>query len=261
MLVGHQEVVEALSSQLPPVSIINGPSSVGKRMIAAYAAIKNNVSRVDFTEVSHLTVDEASRVKKFMQVHPMQGLRFALINLDGASHQAMDKLLITLENPPSYARFSLISSTKVPRTLRTRAANFMVGLLEPEELMSILRQKGLTIADVSKLSKLGRVELAMDLYNNPSAKNVALNVFSAVESMDHILLMQAYKAVDEQSAKMMLIALEESASQSWKVFDPQYLGAFAKREVALKLLGLWSTVSDARPQLAMRVVLESVMKG
>lgn len=261
MLVGHQGVVENLVSQLPPVSIITGPPSVGKRMIATYAAIKNDVARVDFTEVSLLTVDEARRVRQFMSTEPMQKTRFALIDLDRASHQAMDKLLTVLENPPKYAKFSLISSFKVPRTLQTRGNRYSVGLLEPEDLMMILINKGIPAKEATKLSHLGRVDLALNTYANSAAKSVAVNVLSAVESQDYILFMQAYKAVDEPAANMILAALEESAAQSWKIFDPSYLGAFSKRQVALKVLAAWSTMADARPQLAIRTALESVMRS
>jgi hypothetical protein len=261
MLVGHQGVVEALSSQLPPVSIITGPPSVGKRMIAAYAAIKNQVARADFTEVVRLTVDEANRVKRFVAVQPMEQLRYVVIDLDNASPRAMDKLLITLENPPSYAKFSLISSTRVPRVIQTRAARYTVGLLEPEDLFKILAAKGIPEREADKLSVLGRVDLALNVYSNAAAKHTAISVFQAVESQDRILLLQAYKAVDDQAALMVLAALEESAAQSWKIFNPKLLGAFAKRPVALKLLAAWSSMADAHPQLAMRVVLESVMRS
>jgi hypothetical protein len=60
---------------------------------------------------------------------------------------------------------------------------------------------------------------------------------------------------------MILAALEESAAQSWRIFDPKYLGAFSNRQVALKVLAAWSTMSEARPQLAVRTALESVMRG
>jgi DNA polymerase III delta prime subunit len=261
MLVGHQGVIEALSSQLPPVSIITGPPSVGKRMIAAYAAIKNNIARVDFTEVTKLTVDEAVRVKEFMAVKPMQTFRYAVIDLDKASDAAMDKLLLTLESPPSYAKFAMITSGKAPRTLQTRAARFTVGLLEPTELLTILVNKGIPVSQAKSLSRLGRVDLALSAYHDVASKNTALNVLNAVESDDRILLMQAYKAVDEKAANMIITAWEEAAAQSWRLFDPAALGVFAKRQVALKLLAAWSTMADARPQFAVRTVLESVMRG
>jgi hypothetical protein len=94
-----------------------------------------------------------------------------------------------------------------------------------------------------------------------SSMNIAVNVLEAAESGDHILFMQAYKAVDYKVAQLILTALEESAAQSWKIFDPDHIGAFAKRNVALKLLGAWSNVSNARPELAVRVTLESVMRS
>lgn len=261
MLVGHQGVTRALSSQLPPVSIITGPPSVGKRMIATYAAITNNVARIDFTEVSRLTVDEAIRVKQFMAVEPSSSLKFALIDLDSASTAAINDLLVTLEAPPAYARFSLISSNRLPYTLRTRGHKYTVGLLNSDELSQILLRQGLSESDVSKVSKLGRVDLALKAYSDISSRTTALNVLQAVEDNDYQLFVQAYKAVDDKAADMIIVALEESAAQRWKMFSPEYLGVFSNKRAALTVLAAWSTVASARPQLAVRVALESVMRG
>jgi DNA polymerase III delta prime subunit len=261
MLVGHQGVIGALSSQLPPVSIITGPPSVGKRMIATYAAIKHNVARIDFTEVLKLTVDEAARVKQFMSTQPQNKLKFALINLDAASDAAMNDLLKALEEPPGYARFSLISSSHLPRILLTRGHKYTVGLLKEEDLFTILINKGVNELEAKKLSKLGRVDLALQAYSDVASRTTAISVLQAVESGDYILFCQAFKGVDSKTAEMIVAILEESASQNWKLFSPEYLGAFADKKVALNVLASWSIMSSARPQLAIRSALESVMKG
>lgn len=261
MLVGHQGVIGALSSQLPPVSIIAGPPSVGKRLIAAHAAMTNHVARVDFTEVSRLTVGEATRIKHFINIQPMSSYKFALIDLDSASTEAVNDLLKALEEPPSYARFSLISSRRVPRTLLTRGHKYTVGLLNPEDLETILLSKGIPPSDAAKLSVLGRVDLALQSYADIAAKTTALNVLQSVEANDYELFVQSYKAVDEKAANMVIAILEESASQHWKLFKPEYLGAFGKKNVALTVLAAWSNVASARPQLAVRAALESVMRS
>lgn len=261
MLVGHQGVTRALSSKLPPVSIITGPPSVGKRMIATYAAITNNVARIDFTEVSKLTVDEANRVKQFMSTQPISNLKFALIDLDAASDAAINDLLVTLEAPPEYARFSLISSHRLPSTLKTRGHKFTVGLLKSSELFQILKSQGLPENDAQKLSTLGRVDLALQAYSDIATRTTAINVLQAVASNDYELFVQAYKAVDEKSATMIISILEESASQAWRMFSPDYLGIFSERNAALTVLSAWSNVASARPQLAVRAALESIMRG
>ena len=261
MLVGHQGVIGALSSQLPPVSIITGPPSVGKRLIAAHAAMSNNVARVDFTEVSKLTVDEATRIKRFMHDQPMHNYKFALIDVDYASEPAINDLLKALEEPPSYARFSLISSRRLPRTILTRGHKYSVGLLKSDELFTILTAKGIPSADAEKVSGLGRVDKALQAYSDTSAKTTALNVIQSVEANDYELFVQAYKAVDQRAAEMIIVLLEESACQNWKLFNPDYLGVFKKKNVALTILSAWSNVASARPQLAVRAALESVMKG
>lgn len=261
MLLGHQGVIGALSSQLPPVSIITGPQSVGKRMIATYAAIKNNIPRLDFTEVKKLTVDESDRVKQFMLTRPSKNFKFALIDLDTASEPAIHDLLKLLEEPPTYARFSLISSRRVPATVLTRGQRYSVGLLGPDELYSILVEKNIPYAEAKKLSILGRVDLALKAYSDSFAKSTALNVLQSIADGDYALFVQAYKAVDENAANSILLALQESAAQKWTVFNPEHLGAFSNRGVALKVLSSWSTVASAKPQLAVRAALESVMRG
>jgi DNA polymerase III delta prime subunit len=261
MLVGHEGVTRALSSQLPPVSIIKGPQSVGKRMIAAHAAMSNNIARTDFTEVSRLTVGEANRVKDFMRTEPSSNLKFALIDLDQATDLAVQKLLKALEEPPKYARFSLISSKKIPSTLLTRGHKYTVGLLNPTDLFEILIAKGVPELDAVKVSKLGRVDLALEAYSDVATKAVALNVLQAVETSDYVFFTQTYKAVDDKAANMIIALLEESAAQNWKLFNPEYLGAFANKNVALTILAAWSNLANARPKLAVRAALESVMRG
>jgi DNA polymerase III delta prime subunit len=261
MLVGHEGVTKALSLRLPPVSIITGPPSVGKRLVAAHAAISNNVARVDFTEVKRLTVEEAARIKKFMVTHPMSNLKFALIDLDSATNAAMNDLLKTLEEPPEYARFSLISSKRVPPTLLTRGQKYSVGLLNSDELFEILIHKGIPENDARSLSKLGRVDLALQAYSAVAARATALNVLQSVDQNDYELFVQAFKAVDEKAASMIITFLEESAAQRWKRVDPKYLGVFKDRRAALTVLAAWSNVTSARPQLAVRTALESIMRG
>ena len=261
MLVGHQGVIEALSSQLPPVSIITGPPSVGKRLIAAYAAMTHNIARVDFTEVFRLTVGEATRVKKFIEVQPMSKYKYALIDLDAASPAAVDDLLKSLEEPPSYARFALISSKRVPHKLLTRGHKYTVGLLNSDDLKSILLAKGVSAAEADRLSRLGRVDLALDAYADVAARTCAINVLQSVEANDYELFVQAFKAVDEKAANILIAILQESAAQNWKLVNPEYLGVFAKKNAALTILSAWSNVSSARPQLAVRAALESVMRG
>jgi hypothetical protein len=261
MLVGHERVTRELSSRLPSVFIITGPPSVGKRLVAANAAMQHKINRVDFIEISRLTVAESSRIKNFMATSPMESLKFALINLDLATTPAINDLLKSLEEPPSYARFSLISSNRVPATLLTRGHKYTVGLLNSNELLSILMSKGVPENEARKVSKLGRVDLAMQAYSDISAKATAISVLQSVELNDYPLFTQAFKAVDDAAAHMVVAALEEGASQNWKLFNPEYMGAFANRKVALTVLSAWSNVASARPQLAVRTALESVMRG
>lgn len=260
MLVGHQEVARELSLRLPPVSVINGPQSVGKRLIAAYAAIKNSISRVDFIEIKRLTVQDAKRIKDFVMTAPHSNYKFILIDLDQASRPAMDDLLKTLEEPPEFARFSLITSSRVLPTLATRAHKYSVGLLSPDELKTILTSKGISAEYADKYCHLGRVDLAISAVEKSFYTSTIITVLQAVEAGDYELFNQAFKGMDDHMALLLVETLKESVSKSWRLIKPEYIGAFSTTRAALTVLTAWSNVQDAKPTLAVRTALESVMR-
>lgn len=261
MLVGHKKVVESLDRYVPSVFLLSGPPSVGKRLIALSAAKSKGVASVDFMQVDRLHVEDAINLRSFMTTSAMKDLRFASIDLDDASKPALDRLLLLLENPPPKTHFALLGSKAVPRTIQTRSQVFNIGLLRPTELSSILKSKGLPVNVIDKVCNFGRVDLAMQAYSDISVKAAALNVLTAVQTQDRLLLMESFKAVDDKSAFMILSALQEAAAGVWTMFTPEQLGPIAQKGVALKLLAAWSSMASARPQLAVRVVFESILRG
>lgn len=260
MLVGHQEVARELSLRLPPVSVITGPQSVGKRLIAAYAAISNSVARIDFAEIKYLSVDAAHQIKSFISTTPHSKYKFVLIDLDHASKAAMNDLLKTLEEPPEFARFSLISSSRVLPTLATRAHKYSVGLLTPEELKTILLRREVGAEQAEKYCHLGRVDLALTAIEKSFYTASIITVLQSVEAGDYELFNQAFKGMDDQMSMLLIETLKESIAQSWRLIKPEYLGAFSTSRAALTVLSAWSNVQDAKPTLAVRAALESVMR-
>jgi hypothetical protein len=261
MLLGHEEVVEALSYQLPPVAVITGPSSVGKRLIAVQAAITHDVHRLDFLEIKKLSTLSAELIQDFVETKPYGNFKCCLIDLDAASIQSTHKLLKVLEEPPNYAKFVLVSSKRLPKPILTRSQRYTVGLLRPTDLQKILLSKGISEVDSKKLSHLGRVDIALESYKKSVSVSIAISILDAVLSGDYILFLQAYKAADDTVADTIISILQESASQRWKMYSPDSLGDFSKKEVAIKVLNVWSNLSIARPVLAVKVTLESLMKG
>lgn len=261
MLIGHQEVTKALSQQLPPVSIITGPPSVGKRLIAAHAAIVNNVNRVDFMQRKQLTIADAAEVKRFMSIRPQSHLKFALIDMDYSTSAAIDDLLTELEQPAEYARFTLISSKRLPKVLQTRAQKYTVGLLKQNELYEILVSQGIPSGEATRLSNLGRVDLAINAYRDISSRTAALNILQAVSAVDYELFCQSYKAADDTVADIIVKVLQECAAGQSKTFNVEHLGNIARKDVAMSLLSVWSQFSEAKPKLAVKTTLESIMRG
>lgn len=261
MLEGHQEVATILSQSLPPVTLIKGPASVGKKLLAVQAVIQNNIARIDFLDIPKLHVEEVKKIKQFMSTQPYKNYKACIIDLDNASSAATNDLLKLVEEPPGYSKFVFISSQRVPRTLQTRAHNFTVGLLSKDSMLKILTSQGLSLSEAQKVCALGQVQPAIQAHKHSTTTSNILTVLQAVEENDYLLFVQAFKAIDDEAALLILELLKESATQRWKQYSPQYLGAFAKRQVAIAILTKWSAVASAKPSLAIRTALESVMRG
>lgn len=156
-LVGHQRQLGWLTRELPQVTLITGPASVGKRKLAhEILAARGGVS----TEVTELTADEARRVTREAGIAPFGPRKNILIRLDKSSETAQNILLKTLEEPAPTARFLLLASEPLLPTIVSRCHRIRVGLLTDDEVFLVLTGLGVSEADARAYAPWGNGQVA-----------------------------------------------------------------------------------------------------
>lgn len=262
--VGHDRVRRVLEESLPPVTLLQGPPSVGKWTLAVRLVAIHTEQAVDRREIPRLTVDRARDLKVFCGVAPFGSLKAVAIDLEGAHEGALNALLKLLEEPPPSARFVLVSSKPVLPTIVSRSQTHRMGVLSVEELvqvvMSVTGETGPAALERARRAE-GRADRALESGASRSAKATAAGLLRMaaggdVEQLDVIL-----RRVPASEAGDVLEAVgvwaREARTGRWSLFAPEDLPAVPPA-VALRVLERVGRLGSVRPRLALREVLAVV---
>lgn len=245
MIIGHEQALFDLECGLPPVTLLLGPSSIGKTTLAVTV-----VNRLGCRLIihPHLTADIARRV---VETAPVRGWQQVyVLDLDNSTEAAQNILLKVLEEPPAHCRFILIASGSPLATIMSRSRVHRLGLLSDEQVEQVLRTQGIPPAQAAAAapSGRGRVAPAMAAAGDKDAGRVTSVVAAAIRAavagggpaMDMALRNWTY----EHTAVMRRWAVEAS-SQRWVAFSPDFAPGVTPR-CAMRALEALSEYPDAR---------------
>lgn len=258
MIFGHSATVRELESRLPPVALLFGPESIGKRTLAEHLAIWHNAGP-GILRIHSLTMDAARDVRAFSMRAPFRGIKLVIISLDGAGEGAVNSLLKELEEPPFYMRYILIASNQVLLTVVSRSVVFRMGLLTDYQVRCVLESLGMSpdLAASAAPSGYGQVASALATSDAGPARTITLGALRGVLSGNRTQLVTALSSWDDRSHTLLRTWAMEAASGRWRMFTPEEVPVkdytFPRR-----LLGALARV-DSRSRLAARVVLESFL--
>lgn len=260
--VGHQRVREALEKELPAVTLLQGPPSVGKWTLAQYLADFHEVKVIDRRVLESVSADDAREVKRFVSTSPFGKLKLVVAKLDAANESALNALLKTLEEPPPKARFLLVTSRPTLATITSRSSLYRMGLLSTAEVAEVLvRRLGWREMDANTAATRsgGSVEGALSATLGDSAKASVVSVVRALKAQDRDLLVQATRSwgTDEQAA-LYAWAIELSTGR-WSMFTPTDAQGI-EPAVGRQTLAMLDRMSHARPRLQVRAVLEALIR-
>jgi hypothetical protein len=260
-VVGHDTVLRILSWGLPPVLLLSGPPGVGKHALAEQLMNEHGVLPVDRITHDQLSVAQARQLRAQVCVGPHGVLRIVLLSLDGCTPAALSALLTVLETPPSGTRFILLASQPVPDTIASRAMVWRCGLLRAGESAQVLCRLGMTraAAQTAALRAHGRALPELAAESPDRAHEVARRLIHGIASGDRELVDAALRMLDRDSVRVFRAALVEIITGRWREFPAGELSLPAS--TAQRLLVTLSRISGARPALAVRVVLETVLPG
>jgi hypothetical protein len=259
-VIGHEDAVKFLVANLPPVSLIRGPRSVGKRTLAHHVLDAHRVGAVDRRDIAKLGVDEARSVRDFVSTAPMGSLKGIVCRLDNASEPALNALLKVLEEPPSCTRFFLTSTGATLPTVESRAVLVRCGLLEQSQVAQILRSRGMGDGAADDAARLGdgTVQGSLAATVDENARASVLSVLKAVSDKDRERLELALHGWSDESHALLRIFATEARTSRWRVFAPTDSFGLAKDASLVKGLVL-DLSRSARPRITARYALSRAL--
>lgn len=113
--------IEALERDLPPATLLLGPSLETLLWDAERAVLKSHlVYRADILFRRHVSAGDARNIVRFAQTAPFGPFKAVIAALDGSTAQAQNILLKLLEEPPPSVRLILAATERPLATIVSR---------------------------------------------------------------------------------------------------------------------------------------------
>lgn len=253
----------SLEAELPPVTLLVGPSSVGKQTIAHWAAARHGAARSDVFTYRKLDMEAARDLRRLLAVRPHGKLRVIIVRLDGTSDDVLNALLKVLEEPPNGTHFILTSTTSPLLTVQSRARTHRVGHLHDSDVEQILLRRGMTpnIASTAAARSGGSVSSAMEASFVDQQKGPVLSALKATADGDLTLLQHATTGkaegeyrFGERQVELLRRWAVESRTGRWRTFTKAESYGLSDDERLLRDV-LNATDGRIRPRIAAKRAL------
>jgi len=260
-LIGHTHQLRQLRPPafLPPVTLLIGPSGIGKRLLAEVVAYQHKYDEDDiFIGGEPLLVDGTADLLAFAQRASARG-RLAIASLDGASVAVQSVLLKTLEEPPRGMKFLLTASQPPLPTIVSRSQIVRCGPLSAEDVERVLQRKGVPpkAARTAALMSGGSPGMAMTF--SQAAMDGALAMVTAAlkaaTSRNPGQLIALFKSWEQVHHVLLSQWAVEAVTFRWRVFSADTAPGIGRGQAEYALTMLTS-LQGARPRIVDRAVLE-----
>lgn len=260
-MIGHDTVRGALEANLPPVVLLRGPDSIGKRTLAQHVLTSHGCLPCDSRLVSTLSAEASRDLKQFMAYAPYGSCKSAVVELDGASEMSLNSLLHVLEEPPVFAHFMLTASRRTLPTIESRCQTFNMGLLTQDQLRQVLITRGMSpeAAQSSSFGARGTVKDAMRAENSEEGRSAVLSVLKAVADQDEERLIAALQAWSDESHALLKQWVYEAMTGKWRIFSLTDTFGLASDQAMLRRM-LVDLSRSSRPKFAARSALTAALR-
>lgn len=259
MIIGHDEVREHLERDLPPVTLLLGPASVGKMTLARYLVAHHGGTEASTLSFDGLRVDDARQVRVFASVRPTTRHKFVVARIDRATEEAMNALLKVLEEPPPYLRVILTASRRPMLTIESRAHVVRLGLLRPEEVRDVLVNQGILVSEAERLSKgRGTISAALAERDSDSERSDVRSFVRALSVGDEHLASLVVPKFDEKRIALLGRWSLEARTRRWSVFAEAEAFGLQGQPAVLDAVDAALRIG-ARPTITARLVASTAM--
>ena len=260
-VIGHEDVVTALTVEFPRVALLAGPASVGKWTTAEHVRRHHKIFEPDVLRVKFLDMAAARTISAYVSRAPSGAAGRAVIaRLDNARPEALNVLLKPLEDSGPDVHFLLVSSQHVPATVETRARRYDFSLLSTDEMIRLLTEvRHLSPALAKRLAEVsgGQVRTALAVTSLVEQKNLVLLAVRALRDADPASLERLSDRWRDEHTELLARWAQEAVSQRWRLFNAEETGEMGR----LPLRVLVALRTDVRPRLVVRSLLPDLVRN
>lgn len=259
-MIGHLAARAYLERHLPVASLLTGPPSVGKWTLAAHLAEHHRISQFDRWAVPHgFSIETVRLITDYTRRAPQGNVKLILARLDGSSRPALNALLKTLEEPPPYVRFLLVSTGATLPTVASRCMVFELGSLSEPELTQIYQQRGMNSTRAQRAARYaaGQVERGLTVDTAEGPRGLVVTLIRSLVTGDRDLFSNVFTGWDQAASDMLTTLITEAATQRWNEFsEVEAAGLHRNRALIWELIEALGRTPHARPRLGVRAALE-----
>lgn len=258
MIVGHAAALRELTGLPFQVTLLLGPSSVGKHTLARQL-LRELPAPVYGLEFERLTSEIARDLQSWAATGTSRVRKVAVVGLDGASEQACNQLLKLLEEPPPYVTFVLTASQRPLPTIISRSIVVHLGLLTPVQVRDVLVQGGMEETVAWRLAQLSGGTIAgahAAAVQGGDIRSRVSRALRAVSGHDVLRLDSALREWGEDETDLLGQWASEAATGHWRLFDASFSPQTTSADARLILGGL-----SRYPRAAGRVAAASVLSS
>jgi DNA polymerase III delta prime subunit len=189
------------------VFVLLGDKGVGKRTLAQ--RVSETVGGT-YRHIDPLSIDVARVLKNECLRSTHRKLTY-IINGDQTTIPAYNAILKLLEEPPANRYFFICVSTSPPETVMSRSSVIPINSLTPEELMAILKFKGMSDVVAASIIPFadGSVHQAYRAYEMLEAKKQLIKYLEVLRSGDEIEVIQLSSKLKRNDIELMTELLDD----------------------------------------------------
>lgn len=258
-LVGHDRVRRLLEAELPPVTLLRGPDSIGKWALAEHLAEHHRVEPVDRLAVaSGLNSDAVHRISTWAARRAHGLFKLVLVNVTDATHRSVYLMLKLLEEPPPEVRFLLVATGAVNPVLASRCEVFDLHTLTAAQLRQVLVEQGMSGPAAARAAREGRGQVAPALARTSDAAHcTVVDIMCAVARRDTEAFERAIADADTITRDLLHRFIVEALTGQRILFTDEDMHGWHRYPRRLEtLLRRLSAVPAANARLGLRVALE-----